>query len=251
MSSNPTTTTRPGATDRPANENELPAYRAMSRAAIASLILGGASILTFLSPYFGLLGVLAIAFGLAAQRNIRRLPDILTGTRMANAGTALGLLFTLSAFTIGAVQFWIIDREAAKFAREYVDALKSGSIDRAIFFENNPEYRNGKTVEAVAKEYRDGFTKSGMFEMQTQAARDIQKRLTSGAGQTLELGARTGHEVQGMDAYVSYLLVVKGPKSQEFPDETQYAAIILQGMPSGRTYGWHVKNIKFPVDPPR
>ena len=87
--------------------------------------------------------------------------------------------------------------------------------------------------------------------MQTQSVRDIQKRLASGPGQSIELGERTSHQVEGMDAFVSYLLVLKGPKSQEFPEETQYAAIILQGVPSGRTYGWNVKNVKFPATPPR
>ena len=251
MASNPITPTKSAEAEVPVIENELPAYRAMSRAAIAALVFGAASILTFLWPYFAAFGALALVCGLVAQRNIRRLPDILTGTRMANAGTALGLLFTLSALTIIGVQYWIMDHEAGKFAREYVEALRSGSIDQAIYFENNPVYREGKAVEEIAKEYREGMTKGGMFEMQTQGVHDIQKRLSSGPGQTVELGDRISHDFEGMDAYATYLIVLQGPKSKEFPEETQYAAVTLLGTPKGRTYGWQVKNVRFPATMPR
>jgi hypothetical protein len=250
VASNPITPTKPAEAEVQVIENELPAYRALSRAAIACLILGAASILTFLWPYFAALGALAVVCGLVAQRNIRRMPDVLTGTKIANAGTALGLLFTLSALTIVAVQYGIIDHEAGKFARQYVEALRSKSIDNAIYLENHPTFREGKTPTEVAKEYREGMSKGGMYDMQTQPIRDILKRLTSGPDQTIELGPRIGHEFQGMDAYVSYLLVLKGPKSTDFPDETQYAIVILLGTPKGRIYGWQVKNVRFPVGAP-
>ena len=86
-----------GADAGPVIENELPAYRALSRMAIASLVFGIGSILTFTSPYFVPLGVLAVVSGMMAQRSIRKLPDVLTGERMANVGVALALLFTLTA----------------------------------------------------------------------------------------------------------------------------------------------------------
>ena len=251
MASNPITPTKSAEAEVPVIENELPAYRALSRAAIAALVFGVASILTFLWPYFGVLGALAIVSGVAAQGKIRRMPDVLTGTKMANAGIGLGLFFTLSSLTILGVQYWIMDHEAGKFAREYVEALRSGSLDKAIYFESNAAFREGKAVEEVAKEYREGMSKGGMFEMQTQGVRDIQKRLASTPGQSIELGDLIGHDILGMDVYVSYLLVLKGPKSPEFPEETQYATAVLQGNPKGRTYGWLVKSLRFPVPGPR
>ena len=42
------------------------------------------------------------------------------------------------------------------------------------------------------------------------------KRLASTPGQTVELGKITDHIVVGMDAYVEFLLIFKGPKSDSF-----------------------------------
>lgn len=247
MASESTTPARPLAADLPVIENEVPAYRALSRAAIASLVFGMASIFSFVSIYFVALGVLAIAFGVAAQRNIRRLPDVLTGSRMANAGTGLGLMFSLAALTIAGVQLWIVDRDSARFMREYVDALKSGVVDRPLYFENHPEGRKGKSPEEMAKSVRDSMRAQSMFDSQTQPIRDIQRRLASSPGQTIEVARRIGYEVSGMDVYTKYLLTLKGPKNQDFPEETQYATVVLQGFPHGRTYAWQVRGIKFPV----
>ena len=251
MASEPTTPVHPGAAERPVIDNQVAAYHAVSAAAIASLVFGIGAILSFVSIYFTFLGALAIAFGVIAQRNIRRLPDALTGTKMANAGTALGLLFSLSSLTIIGVQYGIIDYEAKRFAREYVAALRKGSLDEVLYWENHPDLRKGKSVEEMAKQYRESAREGrDMFQMQTQPVRDLLARLASTPGQTVELGPQLGHGFLGMEAYVQYLLILKGPKSAPFPEETQYASLGLQGVPMGRTYGWKVLNLKFPAEPP-
>lgn len=234
----------------PANENELPAYRAVSRLAIASLVFGIASVFSFVAGYFALFGMIAIVFGLMAQRRIRSLPDVLTGSRMADAGIALGLLFSLSALTITTSQTWIIDHEARKFARSYVEALRSGSLDNVLFLEMHPESRKTKTQAELIAEMKQSMRGPGMLEMQTQAPRDMMKRLASTPGQTVELGKITDHTVVGMDAYVEFLLVFKGPRSQEFPADVQYGIVRFQGIPEGRTFGWKALFTKFPQPVP-
>lgn len=251
MAIDPTISVRPTELDsHPANENELPAYRAVSRLAIASLVFGIASILSFTSGYFAILGALAFVFGLLAQREIRKFPDVLTGARMANAGTALGLLFSLSALTITAAQSWIIDREATKFARTYVEALRSGSIDNVVYLEMHPESRKTKSLSDLVAEFRQGMRSPGMFEMQTQAQREMLQRLASTPGQTVELGKIIDHANLGMDAYVEFLLIFRGPKSQEFSEEIQYGIVRFQGIPERRGFGWKAASAKFPQASP-
>ena len=74
-------------------ENEIPTYRAISKLAVTSLLCGVFSVLTFADPAFLILVVLAIITGLWAQVRIRRMPDILTGSRLAQTGTALAVVF--------------------------------------------------------------------------------------------------------------------------------------------------------------
>ena len=75
-------------------ENEIPAYRAISPLAVLSLVLGLLSLLCFTDPSFLVVAALAVTAGLLADRKIQRMPDVLTGRRLAQAGVALGLLLT-------------------------------------------------------------------------------------------------------------------------------------------------------------
>jgi hypothetical protein len=165
---------------------------------------------------------------------------------MADVGTGLGLLFSLSAVTIMGVQYWIINREAGKFAREYVEVLRGGSLAKAIYFQQHPENRKTKSPDEILQEFKGGMRTPGMFEMETQDTTGLLKRL-SGPNQTITLGERRDTTVDGMTPYVEYLFVVSGPKTTEFPDETQYGLIRLVGAPRGRVYDWRVLYVKFPM----
>ena len=76
-------------------ENELPAYRAISRLAVFSLIFGFLALFSFAHWFFYLFAVLAIVAGIAANVTIKRYPDMLTGRGLASAGIAMGLIFGL------------------------------------------------------------------------------------------------------------------------------------------------------------
>ena len=64
----------PEATPRPAIENELPAYRAISPHAVVGLIAGVLAVISFASLYFLAFAVIAILLGIYADRRIRRSP---------------------------------------------------------------------------------------------------------------------------------------------------------------------------------
>jgi hypothetical protein len=247
----PSTARRPPAGDLPPDENVVSTYRAITPLAIASLIFGLATIFAFLSTWFALSGALAIVSGVMAIRAIRRMPEALTGERMANVGIALGLLFGLTSLTIGFVQMWIMDREATKFAREYVAAIQGAKLDEALFLHADPGLRKEKTPEEnVAANTGGSAQAKGMYEMETQGPRDMVKRIKSAPGQTVELGKIVNHTADGMGAYVEVVLIFRGPKTQEFPAETQYALLGLHGYPEGRLYAWKVLTVKFPAPPP-
>ncbi len=169
MAIDPSTARRPVASDLPPDENVVSTYRAITPLAIASLIFGMVAICSFLSPWFALSGALAIVSGVMAIRAIRRLPEALTGERMANTGIALGLLFSLAALTIAFMQMWIIDREATKFARGYVDAVQSAALPQLLFLHEEPRVRKERTPEENVASYDTSAQTKGMWEMETQS----------------------------------------------------------------------------------
>jgi hypothetical protein len=184
--------------------------------------------------------------GVLAQRKIRRLSDVYTGERMANAGIALGLLFSLSALTIGLVQGWMIDRDASKFAREYVKVLRDGTEADAFYFESTPHSREGRTPQEVYDQSK-AQAKGGMFDEQIRPSRDIRRRL-SGPGQTVEFYGIVRHDSRDLQVYANAVLVLKGPKTQEFPEGSQYAEAVLHGLPkAGASFEWWIERLIFPV----
>jgi hypothetical protein len=247
----PNSPSRPIAADleSPIIDNEMPAYRAVQPLAIMSFIAGAASVLSFTSPYFVLFGVLGLILGLLALRTIARLPEIYTGEKIANAGIGLGLLFSLSALTITFVQGWLVERDAAKFAREYVVVLRDKSFEDALFLETPPANRKGHDAQGFVEEMKKGSRNPGMFEEQTKSLAAMKNRL-KGPSQTIEFHGIVGHNGQALDVYANALLVFKGPKSASYPEETQHAELVLHGTPlgSGR-YDWWVEKIVFPLSP--
>ncbi|HEY2155647.1 MAG TPA: DUF4190 domain-containing protein [Isosphaeraceae bacterium] len=250
MAIDPSTARRPASSDLPPDENVVSTYRAITPLAITSVIFGLAAIFSFLSTWFAIAGALAIVSGVMAIRAVRRMPEALTGERMANVGIALGLLFSLGALTIVFVQMWIIDREAAKFARGYVEAIQKAALDEVLYLHADPAQRKEHTAEEIIAHHNESPQTKGMYEMETPGPREMVKRIKSTPGQTVTLGKLLAHEVDGMGALAQFLLIFHGPKSQDFPEETQYAIVTFHGYPEGRLYAWKVQSAKYPAPPP-
>ncbi|HEY2838868.1 MAG TPA: DUF4190 domain-containing protein [Pirellulales bacterium] len=68
-------------------------YRALSVAAVASCALGALSVITFLSWAFAIIPLLGVVLGVLALVRIRRNQAELVGSRVAQSGIALSLLF--------------------------------------------------------------------------------------------------------------------------------------------------------------
>lgn len=68
-------------------------YRALSSAAVASLVAGALSFLCFFSFYFGLIAVFGVALGVVALHRIRTTPTEFTGRKLALAGMFLSIAF--------------------------------------------------------------------------------------------------------------------------------------------------------------
>jgi hypothetical protein len=68
---------------------DLHPYRAVSRSAVLSLVLGVVSLLSYIFASLLVLPAVGLILGIMAYRTVRRYPDEYTGGRMALAGAAL------------------------------------------------------------------------------------------------------------------------------------------------------------------
>jgi hypothetical protein len=233
-------------TDPHIDNNEIPAYRAISPLATLSVVAGLGSIFTFTSPYFAILGVIAILLGVMARRSIRKLSDVLTGEKLANVGIGLGLMFSLSALTLGLVQDRIVLYEASRFGRTYGDVLQKGSTDDALFYKLPPTTRKGKKPEEAVKEMIASARNPLERDQHQKSVQDLKGRLNASADQKVDFEGIIQHSVNGLTIHAFGRYKLHGPPTKDFPEETQYALIKFQGLPEGGVYGWFVEDVTFP-----
>jgi len=88
-------------------------YRAMSRAAVWSVVLGIVSVLTFLNWGVALIPLAGILLAASAKKRIRKAPEELTGMGLAQAGMWLSIVFWVIGYG------WLISARAARVPDGY------------------------------------------------------------------------------------------------------------------------------------
>ena len=238
------------ATDRvaagPRINDDLPAYRAISGLAIICLILGIASVFTFTSAYFALLGVGSVVMGLLSQRSIRRFPDALTGEGMIRVGIGASLLFCLSALTMQGVQEGILRIEANRFARYIEPTLRTGSLEDILLLKTLPSSRKGKTAIELADEMKKGAQNPMGWDMETKSIRDFKARLASSPDQTLTYKGVDTFLTDGLNLFATATFEIQGTASKEFPAPVMIARARLRGMLEEGKNAWRLEDLHFP-----
>jgi hypothetical protein len=72
-------------------------YRSISKAAVACLVFGILSLLSFVGSVFVILPVFGLCFGLLALSNLKRFPNELIGRKAARVGTIVNLVCLLGS----------------------------------------------------------------------------------------------------------------------------------------------------------
>lgn len=229
-------------------ENELPAYRAISPQAVVGLICGLLAILSFTSWFFLVFAVGAIVLGMAAERKIRRDPEIWTGRGLAQAGMALGLVFGLSAITNDLVQDFLRSRAATSFAKQYAEVLKHGKIEDAMFYAMIPAGRANRKPAELYEEYKKQADPRG-FEGSYGLIERIKRRLQSSPGEDVHFVKLERHGADGLNQFAAALFELHGPGSEEFPQKEEHALLVMKGAKVGKKVEWYVEDVKYPYEP--
>jgi uncharacterized protein DUF4190 len=238
-------------------ENEIPTYRAISGRAVFSVVCGVLSVLCFAHWVFYAFSILAIGVGVWAHRTIRRLPDMLTGQRLASVGIALGVVFGASSATIATVQYLVRSRQASLFATKYATVLESGDLSSILWYNSHPETRKDKTAADITRELETKPKERRSMELSMGPLAQMYKlheRITAAKGQKVRfieierVGEDDGNGLE-MQIFATALFEVVGPPSEKFPAERQYALAVLKARPKGRTYEWWSETMMFPYTP--
>lgn len=230
-------------------DNEIPAYRAISPGAIISLILGALSFFCYSSLNFLVVAVAAVLIGALSLRKIQRMPDILTGQKMAQVGVILGLVFGLTSATIAGVQTAMKMSQAKKFARQFEDVMTKGSIEDCIWYSQHPERRKDLTPKKLLSDMKaSGPQTAQMAEMELLPLRGLKTNLDEpGAQFHFRQIEGIGESSTELEAYALY--DVHLPNRKTPGDKDSFALAIIHQVKRDRKLEWYVEKIQFPYKP--
>jgi len=107
------------------------AYRPVSGLAVAAAVVGGASALALVSPFFWMLPLVGCAIAVAALADVEREGAKKAGRLAAVAGLALSLGFGAQALAATATARWIAAARAESAAEVWLTAIRQGRPEDA------------------------------------------------------------------------------------------------------------------------
>ncbi len=226
----------------PAIENEIPAYRAISPMAIASVVLGLLAALSFADLTFLVAAVGAVGAGVLADRKVRRMPDVLTGRGIAQAGAFLGLIFGLGAVTHDRVDSYLRDRRLNAFADEIIKTLTDGDVTEVMWYKQPPSARAGKSPKELHQQAMSvDRMKRYEYESSVQQVEQLKAKLARG-GRLRRKGIESAG-YQDLQPYGSVLVEIEGLPEPQSPHESNLIALVLRGEKKDGQYKWFLMNL--------
>jgi hypothetical protein len=248
MENSPGTLEAVAAPNASAIENELPTYRAVSPHAVLALVCGLLAVFSFAHFSFLLFAAAAIVLGFVADRKIARMPEVLTGRFLAQAGIALALIFGLSAITLTLVQDRIRMREAEKFARHYAQVLTKGTYEDALWYGRDPNSRRGMTPQELAAETARFMTGPQKLDAENSPLKKLVERLKEIQGEVDFIKI----EKQGqdkLDSFATALYEIHPAADKSIDEAERYVLVYFKGWNTNRRYEWWAEQVVFPAQP--
>jgi hypothetical protein len=235
--------------ERPSSaiDNEIGTYRAVSLWAIAAVLLGIVSLLCFANQTFLWVAGGAVVAGAIALRSIKRYPELVTGSRMANLGIGLGLVCGISSFTIGLVQGMVIRKEAQRFAEEYAKTLTESDFPTVFFLHLPPSQRKEITPEKFLANLQGENAMQFEADPRTQAIKGLKARLALSNEEHAHFVKIEGSGYEGVMPVAWAIIELDGPASEKEPHMRNALLILHASNVDGRR-GWHVDQIRYPYE---
>jgi hypothetical protein len=230
-------------------ENEIPAYRAIHRLAVFSLIFGVLSIFCFADYWFLICAALAVIAGALAERKIRQYSDVYTGRGLAQAGIAMGLIFSVAAGTTYATLRIILNRDANGFARVYLKVLQGGRLADAMWYHAPPQGRRAMNPEEILKKMYQGASKNPMTEeAKFGPTRKVLDILTKSNGKIRFAGIE-GSGYENLERFAFALYELDWPNAPSDHPEVHFALADIRSDHATGDKGWWVREFYYPYKP--
>ena len=232
-------------------ENEIPTYRAISTWAVASVVLGVISSMTFASLSFLIAAVGAVAAGAIALRMVRAYPDLLTGKGLANLGIALGLICGLGASTFKAVQWMMIGTQSTRFAEVFSETLTEEGVAEAFWLQAPPEVRAGQTPQEILSQAEEAAAgePGAMSSPRYLAVKQLHERFGSSDEHHIHVDTVERRGFDGTTPFAEVRVRLEGPAAEGTPAE-EFALLRIKGTPGGigARRDWWVEEIRYPYE---
>ena len=111
---------------------EIAEYRAVSGAAVASLIFGSLSIVALVDPFVWIVPAIGIVCGLGGLWQISQNPTVLIGRKAAIVGLGLSVLFGTTAVGNWTMQRWMMRSQARDFASLWFTLYQRRAPEKAF-----------------------------------------------------------------------------------------------------------------------
>ncbi|WP_435022054.1 DUF4190 domain-containing protein [Tundrisphaera sp. TA3] len=230
-------------------ENEIPTYRAISSAAVFSLLLGIASFLCFTHVGFIGVAIAAVLVGVLALRGIDRRSDVLTGSNLARVGITLGLVCGIAAFTSNVVQAMMLKRESTQFASDFVEVLKNEPMAVALWYHQPPGVRSDKKPDEVVEELKKAAQGPAGDAYATQSTPVLKiKEIVKAKGDVHFEKIETSL-YQGLTAYANALLEVHNPSAKDPAEKEAFARLRIRRDAANARNEWTVEELEYPYKP--
>lgn len=213
---------------------ELAGYRTVNVAAVASLLLGLAAFLVWVSPVLGLIAIAGVVVSVLALRQFAAEPERYAGRPLAVAGLCLSMLFLGAGAARSYVRQSTFFALSEQFARNWIQLVEAGQILEAHQLRQYPDRRAavGTDLAAYYKAHDEVQKDLVAFETLPQIVNLKKEKSEWRLDQVRRLPA----DYREDDAELSFL--------REAPDGPKRLRMVVRrsAAPSGVT--WHVLQIE-------
>lgn len=226
-------------------DGEYVSYRAIHPLAVICLVFGILSVLCLLDlGQFWLLPALAFVTGLYALRQVQRMPDVLTGEKVAKTGLAIAGCFFLISGTIASTHYLINWVRAGQFGTMYAAILQDGSLEEMTWYELSPQGRATTKPNDYMMDMVNSAPSADILGPKLDPFRTLRARRAT-KGQTVTFTGVKQLETDKLDTIAMLAFEVAGPTSENFPEPKQEALVVVRGNDASGVFDWTVESMKF------
>ncbi len=141
----------------PEDRTAEPDYKPLNPWAIAALVTGFFSVLTFAHYVFWVIPGIGLLCAVIAMRQINRDPTYWAGQWLAKLGVSLSIGIGIAGLTATVMGWLLLQRDARATAEVFVGLLRAGEVERAFWLTVPPQWRREFDAATHGMDAKEAF----------------------------------------------------------------------------------------------